>query len=164
MVPRVGPQRREAGALGGADGVPEHQLFHADRQPRRRDGDGAGGVEHFAREGALHLGDAVNPDSPAGQEQDEREDQRRHALEALVPVGVLPVGRLARHAKAHQHDQRRQHIRGGVHPVGQHRARARGKAGRQHDGRERQIDADRENSQPLGAHAIFTVRQGGSSP
>ena len=118
VVPGVRHQGGRVVAFGIEACVPVHGLLRGDGQhrgeerekPRRR-------LRSAPRADGL---DRPVPDEDAGRGEDHRENDRRDALKAFMPVGVLPVGGLDGELHADDDDKARKHIRGGVDRVRDH--------------------------------------------
>ena len=110
-----------------------------DRDHRRDQGQHAGGL------GLAGLGEAadrVQADEQRRDRQHGREDQSGHALEALVPVGVLAVGVPGGDAQAEHHDQTAEHVGGRVHRVADHGGRVGQQARQKLEGAEQDVQPD----------------------
>ena len=120
MVPGVCHEGRGVEALGVKAGVPVHGLLD-------RNGDNGGDKGQKARRGlrlsACAYGFNGTPaDQKARHGQHHGQDDRRHALEALVPVGVFPVRGLDGELDADDDDEAAQDIGRRVHRVADHGA------------------------------------------
>ncbi len=118
-MPRVRHKSGGVQELGIVPGVPEHSLFGGNGEQGRDQSNGAGRGEIgiAARQNVVqaHLADAQ-----PGDEQDQAQHQRGHALKPLVAVGVLLVGGLLGQPHPQKGDEGGEHIGQGVDRVGHH--------------------------------------------
>ena len=124
VVPRVRHQRLGVREPRAAACVSEHRLLDRDGEHRREQrGKPRNRKRIFLR--GQELSDALIPDEKSRDREDRRKNDRGDALHALVPVGVLPIGRFRGGLHADHHDDRAEHVRRRMDRVGDHRAGAR---------------------------------------
>ena len=108
VVPSLRLQGAGVDLLRRQPGVPEHGLLHHDGDSGCNQGQRPG-YQQFLTTGDLP--DAAQADAKARGGQNHTQDQRRHALQPLVTVGMVPVGVPARQLHAQNDDEGSQHIR-----------------------------------------------------
>ena len=110
MVPGVGHEHVGADLLGPVARVPEHRLFHDDRNACCHEGDHA--RARISGAAVYERLDASVADSDSHACQDERQDGGGQLLEALVAVGMVFVSLASCNAVANVGDRRGQHAGG----------------------------------------------------
>ena len=99
-------------------GIPVHDLLHRDGHQRRDErGKTRHGLSPAAGADHVHRPPA---DQNAGHRKQDSENDRRHALKALMSVGVFPIRCAAGELHADDDDEAAEHIRGRVHCVADH--------------------------------------------